>query len=119
MSIYVLVIVSYFAVVVGVGVFTKRLASRSASEYLIAGRNMGLLVCAVVVASEWLGGLSTIGVSEQAFRLGTLEPILYNVATAIGMVVIGFTVASQYRRKNVHTVSEMIESIFGPTSRHV
>ena len=119
MSIYVLVIVVYFALVVGVGVFTKKLATRSAAEYLVAGRNMGLTVCAVVVASEWLGGLSTIGVSEQAFRRGSLEPILYNVATAIGMVIIGFTVASHYRRKNVHTVSEMIESIFGPMSRHV
>jgi solute:Na+ symporter, SSS family len=119
MNIYLLVIVSYFAVVVGVAVYTKKVASRSAAEYLVAGRNMGLVVCAVVVASEWLGGLSTIGVSEQAFRIGSLEPILYNFATAIGMVIIGFTVASHYRQKNVHTVSEMVESIFGSTSRHV
>src|SRR5512136_2498309 len=99
--------------------YTKKLASRSAADYLVAGRNMGLFVCGVVVASEWLGGLSTIGVSEQAFRLGSLEPILYNLATAIGMVIIGFTVASHYRLKNVHTVSEMVGSIFGPTSRHI
>ena len=44
---------------------------------------------AVVVASEWLGGLSTIGVSEQAFLTGSLEPILYNLATAIGMAMSG------------------------------
>jgi len=118
-SVYVLVIVVYFAIVVTVGMYTKRVASRSAADYLVAGRNMGLFVCGVVVASEWLGGLSTIGVSEQAFRMGSLEPILYNLATATGMVIIGFTVASHYRRKNVHTVSEMVGSIFGPTSRHV
>ena len=119
MSVYVLVIVAYFAVVVALGMYTKRVASRSAADYLVAGRNMGLIVCSVVVASEWLGGLSTIGVSEQAFRLGSLEPILYNLATAIGMVIIGFSVASHYRLKNVHTVSEMVGSIFGPTSRHI
>jgi solute:Na+ symporter, SSS family len=119
MSVYVLVIVAYFAVVVALGMYTKKVASRSAADYLVAGRNMGLFVCGVVVASEWLGGLSTIGVSEQAFRLGSLEPILYNLATAIGMVIIGFTVASHYRAKNVHTVSEMVGSIFGPTSRHI
>lgn len=119
MSVYVLVIVAYFAIVVVLSLWTKKIASRSAADYLVAGRNMGLLVCSVVVASEWLGGLSTIGVSEQAFRIGSLEPILYNLATAIGMVIIGFTVASHYRQKNVHTVSEMVESIFGPTSRHV
>lgn len=119
MSVYLVVIVAYFALVVAVGMGTRRLASRSAAEYLVAGRNLGLGVCAVVVASEWLGGLSTIGVSEQAFRLGSLEPILYNVATATGMVIIGFTVASHYRRKQVHTVSEMVASLFGPRARHV
>jgi SSS family solute:Na+ symporter len=119
MNVYVLVIMAYFALVVVLGLWTKQIASRSAADYLVAGRNMGLVVCGVVVASEWLGGLSTIGVSEQAFRIGSLEPILYNFATAIGMVIIGFTVASHYRRMKVHTVSEMVEAIFGPTSRHV
>ncbi len=119
MSTYVLVIVFYFAVVVALGVWTRRIASRSAADYLVAGRNLNVWVCGVVAASEWLGGLSTIGVSEQAFRTGNLEPVLYNVATSIGMVIIGFTVASHYRRKNVHTVSEMVELIFGPTARHV
>jgi SSS family solute:Na+ symporter len=119
MSVYVLVIMAYFAVVVTVSMYTKKVASRSAADYLVAGRNMGLFVCGVVVASEWLGGLSTIGVSEQAFRLGSLEPILYNLATAIGMVIIGFTVASHYRLKKVSTVSEMVGSIFGPTTRHI
>lgn len=119
MNVYLLVIVPYFALVVALSLWTKKIASRSTADYLVAGRNMGVAVCAVVVASEWLGGLSTIGVSEQAFRVGTLQPILYNVATAIGMVIIGFTVASRYREKNVHTVSEMVESLFGATSRHV
>ena len=119
MNIYVVVIAAYFALVVAVTMYAKTVASRSAADYLVAGRSMGLLVCSVVVASEWLGGLSTIGVSEQAFRLGSLEPILYNLATAIGMVIIGFTVASHYRRQQVHTVSEMVGHLFGSTSRHV
>ncbi len=119
MSTYVLVMVVYFAVVVALGMWTRKIASRSAADYLVAGRNLGVWVCGVVVASEWLGGLSTIGVSEQAFDIGSLEPILYNVATAMGMVIIGFTVASHYRQRRVHTVSEMVELIFGPTARHV
>jgi SSS family solute:Na+ symporter len=118
-SVYLVVIIAYFASVVALTLWTKKAASRSAAEYLVAGRNLGLFVCAVVVASEWLGGLSTIGVSEQAFRLGSLEPILYNLATATGMVIIGVTVASHYRRKQVHTVSEMVASLFGPRARHV
>ena len=119
MSAYITVIIAYFAFVILVSLFTRRYASRSASDFLIAGRNLGVIVCAVVVAAEWLGGMSTIGVSEKAFTTGTLQPILYNIATAIGMVIIGFTVASRYRKENVHTVSEMLENLFGPKVRTI
>lgn len=119
MSTYLIVIVVYFILITLVSVLTKKIASRSAADYLIAGRNLGLIACAIVVAAEWLGGMSTIGVSEKAFTSGTLQPILYNISTAVGMVIIGFTVASHYRKNNVHTVSEMIENIFGKKSRNV
>jgi len=119
MNIYSMIILGYFAVVIVLGILTRRVASKSASEYLIAGRNLGTMVCAVVVAAEWLGGMSTIGVSERAFNTMTLQPILYNISTAMGMVVIGFTVAAHYRRKDVHTVSEMIETLFGSEARSV
>lgn len=119
MSVYLIVIVAYFTLVTLVSVLTKKVASRSAADYLVAGRNLGLIACAVVVAAEWLGGMSTIGVSEKAFKSGTMQPILYNISTAVGMIIIGFTVASHYRKNNVHTVSEMIETIFGKKSRNV
>jgi solute:Na+ symporter, SSS family len=113
MNTYLTVILSYFLFIILVSLFTRRIASRSAADFLVAGRNLGLVACAVVVASEWLGGMSTIGVSEKAFTSGTMQPILYNISTAVGMIIIGFTVARHYREKNVHTVSEMLESLFG------
>ena len=119
MNIYITIIISYFALVILISFLTKKMASRSTADFLIAGRNLGITVCAVVVAAEWLGGMSTIGVSEQAFNTGTLRPILYNIATALGMVIIGFTVASHYRKKNVHTVSEMLKFLFGDNARVV
>jgi len=115
---YTSIIVGYFVVIICVSLLTRRLAGRSSAEYLIAGRNLGTLVCAVVVAAEWLGGMSTIGVSERAFSTGTLQPVLYNIATATGMVIIGFTVARHYRSRDVHTVSEMLEFLFGKRARH-
>jgi SSS family solute:Na+ symporter len=119
MTIYAGIILGYFALIIIVGILTRKVASKSASDYLVAGRNLGVIVCAVVVAAEWLGGMSTIGVSEQAFKTATLQPILYNISTAIGMIIIGFTVSAHYRAKNVQTVSEMIESLFGSKARSI
>ncbi|MGF1584096.1 MAG: sodium:solute symporter [Bacteroidales bacterium] len=119
MNTYLTVILGYFLFIILISLFTKRIASRSAADFLVAGRNLGLVACAVVVASEWLGGMSTIGVSEKAFTSGTMQPVLYNISTAIGMIIIGFSVARHYRQKNVHTVSEMLENLFGKGTRSV
>ncbi|MEO0281807.1 MAG: sodium:solute symporter family protein [candidate division WOR-3 bacterium] len=113
MNIYSIIVLLYFLLVVSISFVTKKIEERSSADYLIAGRNLGTFVCAVVVAAEWLGGMSTIGISEKAFKTMTLQPILYNFATATGMIIIGFTVAYHYRTRNVHTVSEMLKSIFG------
>ncbi len=119
MNIYLLIVVAYFGLITLISLFTKKVASRSAADYLVAGRNLGIVACAVVVASEWLGGMSTIGVSEKAFTTGTMQPILYNISTAVGMIIIGFTVARHYRENNVHTVSEMLENLFGKRARAI
>ncbi len=119
MNIYLVVVVAYFGLITLISLLTKKVASRSAADYLVAGRNLGVFACAVVVASEWLGGMSTIGVSERSFTSGTLQPILYNISTAIGMIIIGFTVARHYRDNNVHTVSEMLENLFGRRARAI
>lgn len=116
---YFWVVIIYFTIVIGISFLTRKIASKSSADYLVAGRNLGVLVCAIVVAAEWLGGLSTIGVSEKAFNTKSLQPILYNISTAIGMLILGFTLAKHYREKKVHTVSEMIESIFGKKARTV
>ena len=119
MNTYLLIVVAYFVLITLISLLTKKVASRSAADYLVAGRNLGIVACAVVVASEWLGGMSTIGVSEKAFTSGTLQPILYNITTAVGMIIIGFTVARHYRENNVHTVSEMLENLFGKRARAI
>ncbi|QKG79609.1 sodium:solute symporter family protein [Tenuifilum thalassicum] len=118
-NIYFWIVIAYFAIVVGVSFLTRKVASRSVADYLVAGRNLGILLCSVVVAAEWLGGMSTIGVSEKAFNKLSVEPILYNIATSLGMIIIGFTVAKHYRKNNVHTVSEMLEHLFGIHAKRV
>lgn len=116
---YLLIVVVYFIGVTLLSFLTKKMASRSVSDYLVAGRNLGITFCAVVVAAEWLGGMSTIGVSEKAFNTRSFQPILYNISTAVGMIIIGFTVASVYRKQNVHTVSEMLDFLFGREAKKI
>lgn len=116
---YFLIVVAYFAGIIMLSFLTRKIASRSVADYLVAGRNLGMTFCAVVVAAEWLGGMSTIGVSEKAFTTLSFQPVLYNFSTAIGMIIIGFTVAKWYRQQNVHTVSEMLDFLFGREAKKI
>lgn len=112
-----LIIIAYFVLLAVVGKITKKYA-KSSSDFLIAGRNMGLTLVTVTIIGEWLGGMSTIGTSETAFQSGFF-PLWYNVSTATGMFLFGLTIAATYRKHNVHTVGEMLQLYYNQQVRVV
>lgn len=114
-SIQFFIVLGYFIIVLIVGILAQKLA-KSGTDYLIAGRNLGLWLCTVVVVGEWLGGMSTIGVSERAYVTG-ISSAWYNVSTSIGMMLFGFLLAKYYRKNRVYTVSEMIEKLYDKNAR--
>lgn len=114
-NIQLIIIIGYFLLLVGLGFFTRKY-SRNSTDFLIAGRNLGIVLCTAAIAGEWVGGMSTVGTAEKAYSSGFF-PIWYNISTAIGMVIFGFTLASVYRKNNVHTVGEMLEKIFNRKTR--
>lgn len=109
-KIQLIIIIGYFAILVLVGWFTRKY-SKSSSDYLIAGRNLGLILCTFSIVGEWLGGMTTIGAAEKAYVTGYF-PVWYNLSTATGMVLFGFFLAAIYRKNHVHTVGEMMEKLF-------
>ena len=112
---YFIAIVIFFLVLSIIGYVAKR-STRTGLDFLISGRNLGLVLCTVAVAGEWLGGTSTIGVSEIAYNHG-FAPFVYNIGTAIGMLIFGLTLATHYRTHKVHTVPEMIEKLYDRKTR--
>ena len=112
-----IIVFVYFVIVLIVGILAQKLA-KSGTDYLIAGRNLGLWLCTVVVVGEWLGGMSTIGVSERAYVTG-ISSAWYNISTSIGMALFGFLLAKHYRKNHVYTVSEMIEKLYSKSVRTV
>ncbi len=119
MNTYLLIIITYFLFITLISFLSKKLASRSSADFLIAGRNLGLVATSLVITSEWIGGVSTIGVSQKAFTTGTMQGVLYNMSTALGLILIGFAVAKYYRQMKAHTVSELLENMFGRKARLV
>lgn len=84
--------------------------------YLLAGRNVPTAVTAAMLAGLAVGGASTIGVAEQAFRVG-LSAGWYNAAWAVGAWVAAWLVAGRFRQLEVTTIPEFLERHYDVTGR--
>ncbi|MGL4209603.1 MAG: sodium:solute symporter family protein, partial [Candidatus Adiutrix sp.] len=85
-------------------------------NYLLAGRNMPTILIVVMLTGLAVGGASTVGVAESAYRVG-LSAGWYNAAWGLGGIIVGLTVAKHFRRMTVKTVPEMMGIMFGPKTR--
>ncbi len=115
MSIQVTIIIAYFAIVTAIGLCAAR-ATRGSDDFLLAGRKMGIFMCATAIAGEWIGGTSTIGIAEGGFNYG-ISAAWYSIANAIGTVLLAFTLARLYRKSERFTVTGFMESYYDETTR--
>ena len=115
MSLQLWIIVIYFVVVNIIGVIVAK-SSRSADDFLLAGRSLTVPMCAAVIAGEWIGGTSTIGTAESAYIYG-ISAGWYVISNVVGVVVLAYTLARVYRRGGYYTVAELLEERYGVGGR--
>ena len=108
MSIQLIIIILYIAVLFGISFYAKRLAANGSTNFLFAGRKLGPGLVAVNVAGLAVGAASTIGVAEQAFSVG-IAAGWYNGAWAAGALVMGMVAAARNRKINCTTVPALFE----------
>lgn len=110
-GIQVLIILIYIGVLFGISWYVKRRAAASTEDYVLAGRKLTTPLIMVSIVGLAVGGASTIGVSEQAYKVG-LSAGWYTAAWGIGAIVMGLTVAKRYRNLNITTIPEMLERYY-------
>jgi SSS family solute:Na+ symporter len=84
--------------------------------YLLAGRGLPFWVVAPLLTGLAVGGASTIGVAESAYKAG-LSAGWYNVAWATGAILVGLIAARRYRRMEVSTLPELFERHYSLSGR--
>ena len=112
MSVSLVILVLYIIALFGISWFAKKRSEGNAENYALAGRKLSAPLIAVTIIGLAVGGASTIGVSEHAFRVG-LSAGWYTIAWAIGAIVMGIFMAKKYREQNITTISELIERHHG------
>ena len=70
MTLFYIAFISYTVLVIGVGVWSSRKASRSDEEYFLAGRSLGPWVAALSASASSESGWVTLGLVGFAFADG-------------------------------------------------
>ena len=110
-AVQIFIIVASVAVLFGISAYVKHRAAASAEAYVLAGRKLTTPLILVSIVGLAVGGASTIGVAEQAYKVG-LSAGWYTAAWGIGAIVMGLTVAKKYRQLNITTVPELLERYY-------
>ena len=110
-GIQVFIIIMYIGVLFGISWYVKRRAASSAEDYVLAGRKLTTPLIMVSIVGLAVGGASTIGVAEQAYKVG-ISAGWYTAAWGIGAIVMGLTVAKKYRQLHITTVPELLERYY-------
>ena len=72
MSVSLAILILYIIALFGISWFAKKRSEGNAENYALAGRRLSAPLIAVTIIGLAVGGASTIGVSEHAFRVGRL-----------------------------------------------
>ncbi len=112
MQIQVIIVASYVAILLIIGFYAARLARQGNEGFLLAGRNLPTPLVAVTLTGLAIGGASTIGVAESAFRGQGLGAGWYAISWAISAFIIAFVSSVQFRKLNLVTVPELFRRHF-------
>nr|WP_320146641.1 sodium:solute symporter family protein [uncultured Anaeromusa sp.] len=107
MNIAFLIVCLYIVLLFAISYYAKRRSAGSATNYVLAGRKLTTPLITVSIVGLAVGGASTIGVAEQAYKVG-LSAGWYTTAWGIGAIVMGLLVAKKYRELNITTIPELL-----------
>lgn len=116
MSIQLFIVCAYIVLLFGISFYVKQRADKGSEDYLFAGRKLSAGLIAVNITGLAVGAASTVGVAENAFKIG-LTAGWYNAAWAAGALAMGFVAAGKYRALKATTIPELFERYYDTKGR--
>ena len=118
MSIQLVIVCLYIALLFGISMWVKKRADQGSAAFLLASRKLTTILVAVNVTGLAVGAASTVGVAQRAFGVG-LSAGWYNGAWSIGAIVMGLVAAGKLRAMRVSTIPEFFENYYDAKGRFV
>jgi solute:Na+ symporter, SSS family len=108
------VVITYPLILVGISIYRSR-RIRSHADFMVAGRNVPVLLLVGTLVCTWIGSGSLFGGAGLAYRVGIAE-LWLSVGAWAGLVVAYF-LAGRVRRIAQYTVPDLLEQRYNATAR--
>ncbi len=110
-----IIVGAYLIGMMVVGFIVGKLKIKSSSDYMIAGRRMGLFMVAFSLSANNIGGGSTTGLASKAFGTWGMSAMWYVLAASLAMIPLAYF-APKIRKTMAITIPEVIGRRFGRPS---
>jgi len=111
------IIIVYLLALLFTSWYSTRLQKQGSSkEFLFADQKLGTLLVGVTIAGLAIGGTSTTGVAQNAFTAG-ISAAWYDVAWAMGALLMAFCFAGKLRNAGFRTINGMWNQLFGKPAK--
>src|SRR5580698_2894119 len=111
-----LIIGTYFVMVLGIGIYLRRYASTS-NDFFMAGREMSAWVAGLSFLSANLGALELMGWAASTYQYGILAAHFYWIAAFPSMVFLGLVMMPFYYISKTHSVPGYLQLRYGEATR--
>lgn len=104
------VLAVYMFFLLGISFYARKFI-QTTTDFLLAGRKLGLILLTATLAATHYGGGFILGEASWGAKYG-LGGIWYGLACGVGLILLGFTLAKPMRALLVFTVPEVLELRF-------
>ncbi|MES0857236.1 sodium:solute symporter [Geobacillus sp. G4] len=109
------VLLCYFLVLIVAGILGAKRA-KTAEDFALAGRNLGLFVYLGCLSAVILGGASTIGTAKLGYQFG-ISGMWFVFMIGLGIAVLGLFFTNQIYGAHVTTISELLGRRYNQKTR--
>ena len=109
------VLLLYFLILIGIGMIGTRKVN-TPEEYVLAGRNLGLVIYCSCLVAVIIGGAATIGAARLGYEHG-ISGMWFVVMLGFGIMLLGLFFSGAFNRLKVTTISELLGLKYGDQTR--
>jgi len=110
------IVVAYFAMVLGIGWYLKK-QTQTGEDFFLAGREMTAWIAGLSFLSANLGSLELMGWAGSAYQYGILATHWYWIGAIPAMLFLGIVMMPFYYISKTHSVPGYLQLRFGEDSR--